>query len=90
MAKVTNTATLYVSALVPGGIKPTDYMHENTNDGTCSRCRKAVREEQVPIILWADGGGDMWIYCEDCLGMKHLFEVTLSHEGNQNEPSPTS
>jgi hypothetical protein len=32
----------------------------------CSKCGKEIPEEHVPLILWADGGGVMWVYCEAC------------------------
>lgn len=55
-----------LAQMIPGGIKPTDFRHVGTNDNTCSRCRKAVPEEQVPILLWLHDGNTMLIYCEDC------------------------
>lgn len=57
-----------VEALVPGGIRPTDFVHHITNDGTCSRCRKPIAEAEVPLMLWPSDGDDMLIYCESCLG----------------------
>jgi hypothetical protein len=56
--------------IVPGGILPTDFRHFVTNDGSCSRCRKLVPEEQVPIIAWMHGGNTMLIYCDTCCGIK--------------------
>jgi hypothetical protein len=57
-----------IEALVPGGIKPTDHWHIKTNDDTCSRCRKEVPDEHVPLMLFrGQHGEDMLIYCEDCL-----------------------
>lgn len=61
---------LPLSALVPGGIKPTDHRHHIINDGTCSRCRRSLREDDVPLMCWiGEGGADMLIYCEDCTRM---------------------
>lgn len=54
--------------MVPGGIKPADHWHVETNDSTCSRCREAVPEDDVPLMLWSDNGKDMLIYCTRCLG----------------------
>lgn len=56
-----------IHQMVPGGIKSTDFVHRRTNDNTCSRCRVKVPEEQVPLLLWAQRGEDLLIYCEDCL-----------------------
>lgn len=57
-----------IDALVPGGIKPTDHWHRITNDGTCSRCRREIPDDEVPLMFWSDDGQDMLIYCEPCLG----------------------
>lgn len=58
-----------VDALIPGGIRATDFIHIRTNDGTCSRCRKEVPDEQVPLMLWLPPNSKrMLIYCEDCIG----------------------
>jgi hypothetical protein len=59
---------LTVDAFIPGGIKPTDHVHHVTSDDTCSRCRKAVPDDQVPLILWFNDAVDMLVYCEDCTG----------------------
>lgn len=56
--------------LVPGGIQPTDYRHLVQNDGTCSRCRKVIPDDDVPIIAWLHGGLTMLAYCEACCGEK--------------------
>jgi hypothetical protein len=58
-----------ISAIVPGGILPTDHRHDFTNDGTCSRCRKPIPEHEVPIICWTHGGRRMLIYCNPCTGV---------------------
>lgn len=63
-----------ITALIPGGIKPTDHWHVRTNDDTCSRCRKEVPEEDVPLLLWSQDGENMLIYCEACLGVERPEE----------------
>ena len=55
---------------VPCGVKPTDYWHRRTNDGTCSRCRAEVPDHEVPLMMWSPDGHDMLIYCEACLGVE--------------------
>lgn len=57
-----------IGALVPGGVRPTDHVHRITNDDTCSRCRKPVPEDEVPLMLWVNGDEDMLIYCQACTG----------------------
>jgi hypothetical protein len=57
---------LTLDAMIPGGIRTTDHVHHVTNDGTCSRCRKAPAEEEVPLMLWFNANTDMLIYCETC------------------------
>jgi hypothetical protein len=47
-------------------ILSTDFIHHETNDGTCSRCRRQIEEGEVPIMLWPDNSSDMLIYCDDC------------------------
>lgn len=59
-----------IKDMVPGGIKPTDHWHIKTNDNTCSRCRKPVPDDEVPLMLWANGDNDMLIYCQECMGWK--------------------
>jgi hypothetical protein len=54
--------------LIPGGVLPNDHWHRGTNDRTCSRCRREVPDEDVPLMLWSEDGEDMLIYCEACLG----------------------
>jgi hypothetical protein len=57
---------LTIADLVPGGIRSTDHLHIRTSDGTCSRCRVFVPEEQVPLLIWVNGK-DLLIYCPACL-----------------------
>ncbi len=50
-------------------ILPGDYLHVDTDDGTCSRCRKVIPEDHVPLRLWKKSNPNhMWSYCEDCCG----------------------
>lgn len=56
-----------LETLVPGGIKPTDRWHMETNNNTCSRCRAEVPDEDCPLLLWDESGNNMLIYCERCL-----------------------
>lgn len=57
------------AAIIPGGIRPDDHIHRETNDGTCSRCRWPVPEDEVPLHLWLNDGQDMLTYCKTCLAM---------------------
>lgn len=60
-------APLVIADVVPGGVRSTDFVHRVTNDSTCSRCRKVVPDEEVPVLIWfGDDGEDMLIYCEGC------------------------
>lgn len=68
----------HLTEIVPGGVLPTDYWHRVTNDGTCSRCRREVPDEDVPLRLWRHNGRDMLIYCEACIDFardKHPTEA---------------
>jgi hypothetical protein len=56
-----------ISMLIPGGILPTDHIHKETDDGTCSRCRVAVEEGEVPLTFWIGNGNDMLRYCMACV-----------------------
>jgi hypothetical protein len=55
------------AAWLSGGIKTTDHWHRKTNDRTCSRCRREVPEDDVPLMVWSPDGHDMLIYCERCI-----------------------
>jgi hypothetical protein len=59
-----------IEKLVPGGILPSDRLHVGTYDETCSRCRKPIPEEQVPLLLWTNHGNDLFSFCCDCLGVE--------------------
>lgn len=60
------TPAIRIEQLVPGGVMPTDHIHVWMNDGTCSRCRSMVPDDEVPLIFFLRGGSDMLIYCTDC------------------------
>lgn len=51
-----------------GRLRPTDVLFHMTHDGTCSRCREKVSEEEVPLMLWPQRGGgvDMYVFCGRC------------------------
>lgn len=74
-------AHLTYANVIPGGIKPTDFWHRGTNDDTCSRCRKEVPEDDVPIMLWANDGEDMLIFCEACCGIEKRPEPDDNYPG---------
>ena len=59
-----------VSTVIPGGILPTDFLHVDTCDDTCSRCREAVAEDDVPLMLWKGDGGSMFVFCSKCTGLE--------------------
>jgi hypothetical protein len=71
MPSPASKANATLAAMIPGGIKPTDHWHIRLNDGTCSRCRKEVPDDDVPLMLFGaadnEGDCDMLIYCEACL-----------------------
>lgn len=60
---------LTIDKLVPDGIQATDHLHIETNDGTCSRCRKPIDDAEVPLMFWTNDGHDMWQFCERCCGV---------------------
>lgn len=57
------------SDLIPGGIKHDDHWHIGIDDGTCSRCRKPVPDNNVPLRLFSPDGNDQLVYCEPCCGV---------------------
>ncbi len=67
----------HIADIVPGGLKPGDHIHRKTNDGSCSRCRRQVPEDEVPLMIWISGD-DLLIYCGPCL-------ETTEPEGNPDE-----
>lgn len=48
-------------------IKESDHVNYMTSDEKCSRCRKDIDEDEVPLRLWAQDPNYMWIYCESCM-----------------------
>lgn len=53
-----------------GGIRKTDVLFVETHDGTCSRCREEIAEDEVPLLLWPNpeetGGELMYAFCTRC------------------------
>lgn len=47
-------------------IKQSDHINFETSDELCSRCRKPVRDDQVPLRVWSHDGKHMRIYCQCC------------------------
>jgi len=69
-----------MSDLVAGGILPTDVWHIDTHDGTCSRCRASIPQDQVPLLLWdGDDTNRMLAFCRRCTNFDH-GEVELAAE----------
>jgi hypothetical protein len=62
-----------VEGLIPGGIERTDRWHLGTDDGKCSRCGEMPPEDDVPLLIWSEGGNNMLRYCEQCLGVADPF-----------------
>jgi hypothetical protein len=56
--------------IVPGGLLPSDHVHVKTNDRTCSRCRRAIDDDEVPLMLWEGDGERMLIFCWACLHVR--------------------
>lgn len=63
---------LALEQLVPGGILPTDTCYDTVHEDACSRCGREIREDEVPLHLWAGDGRYMWIFCNDCDATEHL------------------
>ena len=62
---------LNIAAFVPGGILETDHVHVRTYDETCSRCRKAIQEWDVPLMLWLPPDQEnILVYCDGCNGLE--------------------
>lgn len=51
----------------PPAIHPVLGVEVESTD-VCSKCRGAIPEEHVPLILWADDGRQMWVFCVKCDG----------------------
>lgn len=59
-----------VETLIPGGVLDRDHIHAGGDDGTCSRCRRPIREDEV-LVRYCEGDGTgpcIWLYCDDCIG----------------------
>ena len=49
-------------------IRKTDYLHYITSDETCSRCRRKIPDEDIPLRFWPrENRNYMLIYCDDCI-----------------------
>ena len=68
LSRKTRNMMIDIASIVPGGIRASDHVHVGTNDGACSRCRRPIREDEVPIQLFIDNGHRMLIYCNGCDG----------------------
>lgn len=68
-----------IAQFIPGGIKPTDHVHQETNDGRCSRCGALVSDYDVPLILFSDDLDDMLLYCSRCL------KVPAAHDAGSTQ-----
>jgi hypothetical protein len=60
-------AVVSFADIIPGGVQAADHWHRRTDDGTCSRCRREVPDQDVPLRVWSPNGQDMLTYCERCL-----------------------
>jgi hypothetical protein len=65
------TAPFSIETFIPGGVLPDDHWHQVICDDTCSRCRKAIAEDEAPRMIWSGDGSRMLVYCETCLGGPH-------------------
>lgn len=52
--------------MLQANIKESDHVNYLISDEKCSRCRADIREDEVPLRLWAKDPNYMWIYCEKC------------------------
>jgi hypothetical protein len=49
-------------------ILDTDHLHYKTSDETCSRCRRKLNEDEIPLRFWPKSDTNyMLIYCDDCI-----------------------
>ena len=63
--------------LLKVNVLPTDKIYYMTSENICSRCRRKLREDEVPLMFWpeppegeryTDHGRDwLLIYCNDCI-----------------------
>ncbi len=67
-----------VETTIPGGILDRDHIHAGAEDGTCSRCRRPIPEDEVPVRYWeGDGPGlRIWVYCDGCNAFGRAAEDT--------------
>lgn len=61
---------LRIDHILPGGVLPGDRWFDLKHDGTCSRCGKAIGEDEVPLQLW-DGKDRLLAFCETCVKGPH-------------------
>ena len=48
-------------------ILPDDHLNYMTSDEKCSRCRKDIKDGDVPLRLWPESDTNfMYIYCDGC------------------------
>jgi hypothetical protein len=67
--KLMSKGKIDITDVLPGGLLASDYLHVKTNDGTCSRCRKEIRDNRQPsLILWVGRGENMYVFCAECVG----------------------
>jgi hypothetical protein len=55
-----------IDQIIPGGIRGDDFIHRKTTDGTCSRCREDIPEDDFSLMLWSQDGENLLIYCDKC------------------------
>jgi len=81
-----------IMKFIPGGITASDHCHEKTNDNTCSRCRRKIHDDEVPILLWSQKDNNrMWIFCNDCDGSQGGYEpVQDDHFEYPDQPGDIS
>jgi len=71
----------YPSPLIPGGgVKDTDFLHNGWYDETCSRCRKPIPDEEIPLLVWLENRNKMYSYCAECMGWDRQEEDTFYFE----------
>ena len=67
--EIDQTSEIAIGEIIPGGILPTDFVHCPGYDQTCSRCRKPISEDEIPLLLWLGDGDRMLSYCGECWGV---------------------
>jgi len=49
-------------------IRKTDHLHYITSDDTCSRCRRKIPDDDIPLRFWPKSDRNyMLIYCDNCI-----------------------